>query len=91
MGEEITTKWLKDEGWIKTPSFTQERNQWWTKTFWGRTPNGASRKISFAYGDETGEVLYMQGFPYPSIFAQTVSDIEIFINSQLDHEYIENR
>ena len=79
----ITRDWLVNEGWIKTMSFTEERNPWWTKIFKGLTSNGATRDINFAYNDETNELIHMKGFPYPKIDVETVCDVEVFISSQL--------
>lgn len=81
----ITPDWLKEEGWIKTPSFTRDRNPWWTKNFNGVTSNGGTRDIVFAYNDETMNIHHRKGFPYPEMNVIDMSDIEIFIKTQLEN------
>ena len=81
----ITPEWLKGEGWIKTPSLTAERNPYWTKTFNGMTSNGGTRDIVFAYNDESMVIHHMKGFPYPEMNVDDISDIKLFIETQLEN------
>ena len=83
--KKITPEWLKENGWLKTPSFTRDRNPRWTKTFNGLSSNGGTRDIVFAYNDETMNIHHRKGFPYPEMNVIDMSDIEIFINTQLDN------
>jgi hypothetical protein len=80
----ITPQWLQDNNWIKTPSLVSSRNPWWNKHFNGMSSNGGTFEITFAYNDEDGTVLYMRGFPYPSITTVSICDIELFIKNQLE-------
>lgn len=79
----ITPEWLKENGWLKTPSFTMDRNPWWTKTLNGMTSNGGTRDIVFAYNDETMVIDHIKGFPYPEMNVDDISDITLFIKTQL--------
>ena len=79
----VTQKWLKENGWLKTPSFTRDRNPWWTKKFNGMTSNGGTRDIVFAFDDESMVINCVKGFPYPEMDVEDISDIEIFIKTQL--------
>ena len=83
----ITPEWLKEEGWIKTPSFTRDRNPWWTKNFNGLTSNGGTRDIVFAYDDESMVIHHVKGFPYPEMNIDDISDIKLFIKTQLEKNY----
>lgn len=86
LDKEITNEWLKENGWIKTEQLTPSRNPWWTKLFVGRTPNGGTKDLRFAYNDETNEINYMVGFPYPAATAKDTDDVNIFINESLKGE-----
>lgn len=79
----ITTEWLKENGWLKTPSFTRDRNPWWAKTLNGLSSNGGTRDIVFAYNDESMVIHYRKGFPYPEMNIADTLDIEMFIKTQL--------
>lgn len=79
----VTQEWLKENGWLKTPSFTRDRNPWWTKTFNGMTSNGGTCDIRFAYNDETMNIHQMKGFPYPEMDVEDTTDIKLFIETQL--------
>lgn len=79
----ITPEWLKENGWVKSLSFTRDRNPWWTKTFKGLSSNGGTRDIVFAFDDESMVINYVKGFPYPEMDVEDISDIEIFIKTQL--------
>lgn len=81
----ITPEWLKENGWVKSLSFTRDRNPWWTKTFKGLSSNGGTRDIVFAYDDEAMVINYTKGFPYPEMDVEDISDIEIFIKTHLEN------
>ena len=81
----ITPEWLKENGWMKTPSFTRDRNPWWTKTFDCLSSNGGTRDVVFAYNDESMVIDHMKGFPYPEMNVIDTSDIEVFIKTQLEN------
>ena len=83
----ITPEWLKENGWLKTPSFTKDRNPWWTKKFLGLTSNGGSRDIVFAYNDEEMIMHHVNRFPYPEMNVDDTLDIETFIKTQLEKNY----
>ena len=79
----ITTEWLKENGWLKTQSFTRDRNPWWTKTLNGLSSNGGTLDIVFAYNDESMVIHHRKGFPYPEMNIDDTLDIEMFIKTQL--------
>lgn len=81
----ITPEWLKENGWVKTPTFTTGRNPWWTKSFNGLSFNGGTRDIMFAYNDETMNIHQMKGFPYPEMDVEDTTDIKLFIETQLEN------
>lgn len=81
----ITTEWLKENGWMKTPSFTRDRNPWWIKTFNGLSSNGGTRDIKFAYNDEDMQICLMNRVPYPDMIVDNTMDIEVFIKIQLEN------
>lgn len=80
----ITPEWLKENGWLKTPQLTRDRNPWWTKTFNGLTSNGGTRDIVFAYNDESMIIHHAKGFPYPEMNVDDTFDIETFIKTRLE-------
>lgn len=80
----ITSEWLKENGWLKTPSLTRDRNPWWIKTFNGLSSNGGTRDIRFAYNDEDMKILLMKD-PYPEMITDNTTDIEVFIKTQLEN------
>ena len=79
----ITENYLKENRWIKTPSFTSDRNPWWSKNILAIRVDGGSQAKPFAYNDETGEVMLMLNYPYPKETVKSISELELFIKMHL--------
>lgn len=79
----ITENYLRENRWIKTPSFTSDRNPWWSKEILAIGEDGRSQAKPFAYNDETGEVMLMRNYPYPKETVQSISELELFIKIHL--------
>lgn len=82
--ERITENYLKENRWVKTPSFTPDRNPWWSKGIMVIRDGWTPQTKTFAYNDETGEVMLMMNYPYPKETVKSISELELFIKMHLN-------
>lgn len=79
----ITENYLRENRWVKTPSFTSDRNPWWSKEILAIVENGRAQAQPFAYNDETGEVMLMRNYPYAKETVKSITELELFIKIHL--------